>query len=120
MVNITPPNPYSSSSSIPTKDGQSFAAGATIQGPIQFPTPEHSLPLSYHQPVETGNIVPQSLEELSPTSTENHRLALDQADEAMNQIVPIDRSNTWECAIGRIKWVMDTLSPVAEVRVIPF
>jgi hypothetical protein len=32
---------------------------------------------------------------------------------------PIDQSNTWQGAVGRIKWVMDTLSPIAEVRAIP-
>jgi hypothetical protein len=48
------------------------------------------------------------------------RLALHQADEAMNRIIPIDRSNTWESAVGKIKWVMDTLGPIAEVSVMPF
>ena len=115
-VNVTPPNPHP----VPTEGDNSFATEATIQGRIQFPTPEHFLPLPYHQPVETGNIMPQSLEEVSPISTENPRLALDRADEAMNRIVPIDGSNTWEGAVGRIEWVMDTLSPIAEVRVTPF
>jgi hypothetical protein len=119
-VNVTPPNPYNSRSGIPMEDDKSSAAEATIQGRIQFPTPEHFSVLSPHQPVETGNIIPQSLEEVSPTGTENPRLALDRADEAMNRIVPIDGSNTWEGAIGRIEWVMDTLGPVAEVRIIPF
>jgi hypothetical protein len=64
--------------------------------------------------------MPQSREEMSPTSTKNPRFALDRADESMKRIVPIDRSNTWERAVGRIKWVMDTLSPIAEVRVMPF
>ncbi|KAH8994773.1 hypothetical protein EDB83DRAFT_2325109 [Lactarius deliciosus] len=30
----------------------------------------------------------------------------------------IGQSNTWEGVVGRIKWVMDILSPVAEVRVV--
>jgi hypothetical protein len=113
-VNITPPDLYNSSPSIPTKDGDSPADEATISGRIQFPTPEHFSPLSHHQPVETGNTVPQSQEEVSPIS------ALRQADEAMKQIVPIDQSNTWERALGRIKWLMDALGPIAEVRVIFF
>ena len=54
----------------------------------------------------TLNIVPRDL-----------RLALHQAYQDMKRI---DRSNTREGAVGRIKWVMDTLGPVAEVRVIPF
>ena len=40
-----------------------------------------------------------------------------QADESMKRI---DGSNTWERAVRRIKWVMDTLGPIAEVRVMPF
>jgi len=38
---------------------------------------------------------------------------LHDADEAMTAI---NLSNTWEGALERIKWVMDTVSPVAEVR----
>ena len=94
-VNITPPNLYNSPS-IPTKDNDSPAEEANIPRPIQFPTPERLLPLSHRQPVETGNTMPQSREEMSPTSTEDPRFALDRADESMKQIVPIDGSNTWE------------------------
>ena len=39
--------------------------------------------------------------------------ALDIAGEAM---AAINISDTWEGALERIKWVMDTVSPVAEVR----
>jgi hypothetical protein len=119
-VNITPPNPCNSPPSIPTEGDDSPAEEATIPGRIQFPAPEHILPLSHHKPVETGNTIPQSREEVSPTSTKNPRFALDRADEAMGRIVPIDRSNTWESAVGRIKWVMDTLGPIAGVGLIPF
>jgi hypothetical protein len=38
----------------------------------------------------------------------------------MKLIVPINRSTKWESAVENINWVMDTLSPVAEVRVMPF
>ena len=62
----------------------------------------------------------QTRGEVSPTNTENPRLDLDQTDEVVERIVPIGQSRMWERAIGRIKWVMDTLSPVAEVRVMPF
>ena len=117
-VNIRPPNPYNNPSNIPIKDDNSFAAEATIQGRVQFPTPEHFLPLPHHLPVETGNTMPQSLEEMSlPVE---FLFALDRADEAMRLIVPIDRSNKWESTVEKINWVMDTLSPVAEVRVMPF
>ena len=119
-INITPPDSYNSSSSIPTEGDDSPAEEATTPGPIQFPTPEHHLPPSHHQRVETENTPPQSREEVSPTSTTNPRSALDSADEALNRLVPIDRSKSWERALGKIKWVMDTLGPIAEVRVIPF
>ena len=118
-VNVTPPTLYNTPPSIPTEDDNSPAEEATIPGRIQFPTPEHLLPPSRHQPIETGNAVPQSLEEILPTNTENPLFALHRADESMKWIVPIDRSNVWEKAIERIKWVMDTLGPIPEVRVIP-
>jgi hypothetical protein len=53
------------------------------------------------------------------TITKNPRLKLrvDQAGKAMKQIV---QSNTWEGAVERIEWVMDTLGPVAEVRAMSF
>jgi hypothetical protein len=93
---------------IPTKDDNSPTGIATIPGRVQFPTPERLLPL------------PQSREEMSPTGSKDPGFALHQTDEAMNLIAPIDGSKTWERAVGRIKWVMDTLSPIAEVRIIPF
>jgi hypothetical protein len=110
-INITPPNLYNNPPSIPTEDHDS-PEEATIPGRIQSPTHKHLLPLSHHRLVETGHM-PQNREEMSPTS------ALHQTDEAMSRIVPIDRSDTWERVVGKIKWVMDTLGPIAEVRVIP-
>ena len=56
-------------------------------------------------------------EETSPT--EDFLFTLDRADEATKFIVPIDRSTTWGRAVKSINWVMDTLSPIAEVRVMP-
>ena len=115
-VNVTPPNPYNSSPSIPTEYIISPAEEATI-----LPAPEHPrlLPLSHHQPVETGNTMPHSREEareeVSHTSTKDPLLALDGADEAMTRIVPM---KAWEGALEKIKWAMSTLSPVAEVRII--
>jgi len=56
---------------------------------------------------------------MSPISLSNKipRFAFHRADEAVKRI---DRSNsTWAGAVGRIKWVMDTWSPIAEVRIIP-
>ena len=40
--------------------------------------------------------------------------ALDGAKEAMTAVSNL--SDTWEGALSRLKWVMDTVSPVAEVR----
>jgi hypothetical protein len=113
-VNITSPSLHNS----PTVRDDSPAEEATIPGRIQFPVPEHVLPLSHHQPVEIGNTMPQSREDVPPITKDLH-LALDRADESMKRIVPIDGSNTWEKAVVRIKWVMDTLGPIAEVRVYP-
>ena len=107
-----PPTLYNSPPSIPTADDGSLAEEAPIPGRIQPPSPEHPL---HHQPVEAAKNS-QSREEVSP-SANDLRPALAQADQAMKRM---DRLNTWQGAVGRIKWVMDTLSPIAEVRVIPF
>ena len=114
--NITLPNLHNS---IPTEgeDEDSPTKETTIPERIQFPPPGYHSALSHPQSVETGNTIPQSREEVSLSSTKNHYLALDRADEAMK---PIGQSNTWGSAVGRIKWVMDTLSPVAEVSIISF
>jgi hypothetical protein len=118
-VNVIPPNLHNSPPSIPTVDHDSIAE-ATIPRRIQFPVPEHVSPLSHHQPVGTSKTTPQSQEDVSHASIKDPHLALLLADESMKRIVPIDGSNTWEKAVGRIKWVMDTLGPIAGVRVIPF
>ena len=111
-VNITPPILYyNNPPSLPTEDDISPAEEVTFPGRIQSPIPEHPSPLSHHQSVETNR------EEVSLTNTKDLRSALDHADEGMKRI---DRSGTCESAVRRIKWVMDTLSPIAEVRVIPF
>jgi hypothetical protein len=117
-VHITPPNPYNSPPSIQTEDRDSPAEEAPIPERIQSPSPERPLPLSHHQPVETGiTITPQSRKKVSPTSTKVLRSAIRQTDEAMEQI---ERSDTCEMAVRRIKRVMDMLGPIAEVRVIHF
>ncbi|KAI9445296.1 hypothetical protein H4582DRAFT_906757 [Lactarius indigo] len=41
------------------------------------------------------------------------RIALRRADESTKLI---DGSDTWEKAVGRIKWVMDTLSPIMDLH----
>ncbi|KAH9054315.1 hypothetical protein EDB87DRAFT_1825201 [Lactarius vividus] len=61
-------------------------------------------------PVESSTLMPQGQGETSLVEKPQIDLVrVDQVEEV------IDRSNTWEGAVGRIKWVMDTLSPVAEM-----
>ena len=103
---------YNSPPSIPTTDGRELA----VPGRIQPPSPEQPLPLSHHRPAEAAN-KPQSRQEAPSTSPKDPRSVLDRADYAMRQM---DRLDTWKGAVGRIKWVMDTLGPFAEVRVIRF
>ena len=115
-INITPPNLHNSA----TVRDDPPAEEATIPGRIQLPVPEHEIPLSHHQVVETGNTMPGSREDVSHTTNKDPHSAVLLADESMKRIVPIDGSNTWEKAVERIKWVMDTLGPIAEVRLYLF
>ena len=112
-IKVTPPTLNNSRPGLPTKDDNFPANEATMPGRIQSTSPERPLPL---QPVEAGNDPPQIREEELPASTEVPPLDLRRADEAMERI---DRSNRCQGVVLRIKWVMDTLGPIAEVRVIP-
>ncbi len=94
-----------------TKPSMSPDSGCSIQSTA----PEPLLPLPDHISVEIDVSTSQSQAEVLPT--EDPHVALRRADEAVK---PMDRSNTWEMAVGRIKWVMDTLSPIAEVCVMSF
>ena len=78
----------------------------------QSTEPEHPLPPSDHLPVEGVTPMPQDQGEMS--LVDEAQASLDLAEQAKKLI---DRSNSWEGVVGRIKWVMDTLSPVAGVRV---
>jgi hypothetical protein len=121
-VNITPPNLYNSSSSIPTNVDGSPAEGATIPERILFPVPEHSIfPLSHHQPAESGNTWPQSQEKMSPTTnTKDPQFDLLRANEAIEQIVPTGRSKSWKKAVGRIKWMWMRWSQSRKCAQYPF
>jgi len=57
--------------------------------------------------------MPDGRAEMSPA--EKALIALRLTDEVKKSV---DRANTWKRAISRIKWVMDTVSPIAEVRAI--
>ncbi|KAH9035728.1 hypothetical protein EDB85DRAFT_2273943, partial [Lactarius pseudohatsudake] len=92
----------------------SISVSANVPSPIiprNPPTPGPLLPPSGYRPVETGTLMPHGQAEMS--HTEHARIALRRADRAQR---PIDRTNTWEGAVRRIKWVMDTLSPIAELH----
>ena len=68
-------------------------------------------PLKDRPPSEISAVIPPATDrQEGMTSAEN---ALHAAKEV---IATINLSKTWEGALARIKWVMDTLSPVAEVR----
>ncbi len=106
---------------IPTKGGDDTPAEDAIKpsmapdsgGPIRSTAPERLLPSPDSLSVETDTPMPDGQAEMSPT--EKVLIALRRADEAKK---PIDRKNTWKGAVERIKWVMDTVSPIAEVRAI--
>ena len=106
---------------IPT-EGDDAPAGEVLEpttapdskGVGQSTEPEHSLPPPGHLPVDEGvTSMPQDRGEMS--LVDEAQTSLDLAEQAKKSI---DRSNTWAGVVGRIKWVMDTLSPVAGVRVI--
>ena len=81
--------------------------------PIRSTATEPLLPSSDPLPVETGPPIPESQAAMS--LTEKALIAVRRADEAKK---PIDRANTWKGAVSRIKWLMVTVSPIAEVRAI--
>ncbi len=80
-------------------------------GPSQSSASEHLLPPPDPLSVEGGTPMGHGQAKTSPT--EKALIALRHADEAKK---PIDRKNRWKGVISRIKWVMDVVSPIAEVR----
>ena len=79
----------------------------------QSTAPEPPLSPPDHPPFQSSTPIPQYLSETS--LFEKTRLGLDRAVQAEKSI---DGSNTWQGVVEKIKWVMDTLRPVAGVRVI--
>ncbi len=118
LVNTTAANLPNSPPNISTEADHSPAEETTIPGHIQFTAPEPPSSLPHHPSIENDTPMSRSREEMSPTK--DPHLARHRADEAMRAIVPIDRSRMWESAVERISWVMNTLSPIAEVSIIPF
>ena len=80
-------------------------------GPSQSTAREPLLPSPEPLPVETS--APESDSQAGMSPTEKALIAVRLADEAKK---PIERANGWEGAVSRIKWVMDAVSPIAEVR----
>ena len=89
-VNIASPTLYNSPSNIRTEEVVSPTEAAALPGRIQSLNPFHG----FIGLMDTRMRIPGTSKR--------------------------DRSDTCERAIRRIKWVMDTLSPIAEVRVISF
>ena len=104
---------------IPTKGGNSPAKEVltpTITPDSKGPdrSTEHESPLL--PPDHIGQVsTPMPQDRGEKSLDEKARVTLDLADEAKESI---DRSDTWEAVVGRVKWLMDTLSPVAGVRVL--
>ena len=81
--------------------------------PDQPTVPEPPSPPPNHFPIQSSTPIPRALTEI--TLSEKARISLDHADQAEKSI---GGSNTWQGVVERVKWVMDTLSPLAGVRVI--
>ncbi len=73
--------------------------------------PEPLSPPTDHVPIETSTPIPPVPDVRAAMSPAEN--ALHDADEATKAI---DLPSTWEDAVVRIKWVMDTVSPVTGVR----
>jgi hypothetical protein len=85
--------------------------GSDSRGPDQSTEPPSPPP--DHPPVQSSTPVPQDQAEMS--LSEKAQISLDRADEAEKSI---GGSNTWQGIVEKIKFVMNTLSPVTRVRVI--
>ncbi len=118
LANATAPNLPKSPPNALTEGDHSPAGETTILGRVQSTAVEPPSSLPHHPSIENDTSMPRSREEMSPT--EDPVFARHRADETMKAIVPIDGSKTWESAVKRINWVMVTLSPIAEVRMMPF
>ena len=115
LANATAPNLPKSPPNALTEGDHSPAGETTILGRVQSTAVEPPSSLPHHPSIENDTSMPRSREEMSPT--EDPVFARHRADKA---IKTIDGSKTWESAVKRINWVMVTLSPIAEVRMMPF
>ncbi|KAF8265522.1 hypothetical protein EI94DRAFT_1702414 [Lactarius quietus] len=92
----------------PAEDFPTPAVAPDSSGPDQSAEPVHTLPRPDHISAEGSTPIPQDQGETS--LVEKARAGLDLADEVEKSV---SRSTTWEGVVGRVKWVMDTLSPVS-------
>ena len=95
----------------PADAAPNLTVATDSRAPDQFTNLKHPLPPPDHFPIQSVTPVPQDQGEAS--LIEKAQVGLDRSDELEKSI---DRSDTWEGVVGRIKWVMDTVSPVAGVR----
>jgi hypothetical protein len=109
-----PPVTPAEGDNTPAEDDTAPTATADSKGPDQTTEPEHPLPPPTGRlPVQSSTPVPQDQGETS--LIEKAQIGLVRADKVGKSI---EGSDTWEGVVGRVKWLMDTLSPVAGVRVI--
>ena len=82
------------------------------------PMEQATKPTMAQDPTETTPIVVATAPE--PLSTPTDRTPIESAENALRDTEEatkaINLPSTWEGAVARIKWVMDTVSPAAEVR----
>ena len=104
---------------VPTEADESPAEEIPIPAVVSSPMgldpptePEPPLPPPDLLLVQSSTPMPQVREETF--LIEKAQASLDRADEVEKSF---NRSNAWEGVVGRIKWVLDTLSPVAGVRI---
>ncbi len=121
-VTVSPNTTFSPALSISAADFRSTEVESSGSGEVTKPP-------VVQESSTTRSGVPATPEALSTPATpmlpagddraviSSTKAALRGADEAAKTI---NLSTAWEGALGRIKWVMDTLNPVAEVRMKPF
>ena len=89
-----------------------MAQGTIGTAPLVVATaPEPLSPPTDHVPIETSTPIPP---------VPDVRAAMSPAENALHDADVVAKAinlpSTWEGAVARIKWVMDTVSPAAEVR----
>jgi hypothetical protein len=97
----------------PREDMSSMAQDSVNTTRSAIPTGSETLPLAADR-LPSEMITPLMPATNRPAGMSLAENALREADDALTTI---NLSDTWEGALEKIKWVMDTLGPVAEVRI---